>query len=237
MQPQIALTIILLVLLVLLAIGYDRARKRYKAIKDTETTKIGNLPNGIVEVKAKISAPIPLRSPLHQSNCVWYCIHIEEHVRRKNNSHWKTRVKDHSQSSCILDDGTGKCLLDVTHLEFEFINKLVGTSGSFDDPSPEEQALLQKYNIDATTFLGTNKKMRYTEYMLTEGEEVYVLGQSEPTNHEYQRVIRGTAQEPVFLSNLSEETLLERYKSKQNLCLFGGVAIMFVFFVLQFVMY
>ena len=206
--PAIILGIIGLVCGMLLRQTYGKVKK----IKDTPTTDIRYLDTGMFEVKATISESSDvIESPLSKLECVWFCIHIEEYVKRGKNSSWKTKLKISEQGHCILDDGSGECILDLKDIDFEFDKQYSGKSGTLDNPTQEEQAALNRYGMDGENFLGFNRKLRYTEYVLRPGDELYVLGNCEEQQDSELMRMCSSAEQKLFVSDKSEDALISKY--------------------------
>ena len=60
-------------------------------------------------------------------------------------------------------------------MSFMVIDKSV-SSGSFNDPTPEFERVLNYYGIDSTTLFGFNKSLRYSERIIEIGETITVGG-------------------------------------------------------------
>jgi hypothetical protein len=95
-----------------------------------------------------------------------------------------------------------------------------------DNPTEKEKRLLQKYGIDAETFLGFNKKLRYTEYVLRHGDELYVLGSCEEAEGGDEMIMRGSKDDKLFISDKSEEALVSKFQNQLLLQGFGAGVIL-----------
>lgn len=192
-----------------------RTHKKIKKMQDTPTTDIRYLDVGEFEVKASISEKSALIvSPLSEVDCVWFCIKVEEYVKRGKRGSWVTRVNLSNQGDCILDDGTGECRLDLFEIDFEFSKEYSGKSGTLDNPTEKEMRVLQKYGMDPESFLGFNKNLRYTEYVLRHDDELYVLGSCEEVKGSDEMIMRGSKDDKLFISDKSEEALVSKFKNQ-----------------------
>jgi hypothetical protein len=128
-------------------IAWTSATRRRRAIDDTPTSKVASAAQGYVELKGK-GKPLggmPLLSPLTGLPCLWYRYRIE----RRSNDKWVYEGGGESDSSFILDDGTGQCLID-----------------------PEGAEILATRN---DRWVKNNR--RYTQWLLIERDPIYALGQ------------------------------------------------------------
>lgn len=84
--------------------------RRLRAIRDTPTSRVGSAAQGYVELMGT-GRPMPnqtVYSPIHRLPCLWYRYHRYE--RQDNN--WRHIDSDESDVPFVLDDGTGRCLID-----------------------------------------------------------------------------------------------------------------------------
>ena len=121
--------------------------RRRRAIADTPTSRIASAAQGYVELRGT-GRPLddpPLRSHLTALPCLWYRYRVEE----KSGDKWQTVSSGESEVACILDDGSGRCLIDVDHAEILTRHKESWSKGG----------------------------RRYTEWKLMIGDPLYVLGE------------------------------------------------------------
>ena len=209
-------------------IELSKAYKQVKEIKGTKTTDIRYLENGRFEIKADIDAESEnIESPLSQTECVWYALIIKEHVKRGKSGKWITRATSKNFKKCILDDGTGKCEIDLSEMNFDLGTQYHGGSGTFDDPTDQECSVLLRLGIDPNTLFGFNRTFKYMEYVLRKGDCLYILGSCEELyESKYEVRIRGTKKEPIFVSDKSESELVRKYEGQ--VWKFGGLILLFV---------
>jgi len=84
--------------------------RRYRVIVDHPTSRIASAPQGYVELHGQGSDAdgFALVAPLSGMPCVWYRYVLE---RRQGNS-WVPSDSGESTDLLLLDDGSGKCLVD-----------------------------------------------------------------------------------------------------------------------------
>ncbi|MFT4174590.1 MAG: hypothetical protein QM639_18635 [Rhodocyclaceae bacterium] len=91
--------------------------RRYRAIADVPTSRIGSAAQGYVELIAigRSIGGTPLYSPQTGLPCLWYELIVEE--RDNDRSEWRRTHREVSDTSFILDDGTGRCVVDPEHAD------------------------------------------------------------------------------------------------------------------------
>jgi hypothetical protein len=192
--------------------GQTNLRKA-KRIEDTPTSPIRNVGEGFVEVKGTVRGKSALESPLSKKACVYYRFHVEEHVRRGRSSYWRTVVDDKQDGGCLIEDAS-LAAIGVNLLAAELVLEpdTHARSGMFNDAAPELEATLQERYGKSSQGWVFNKTMRYTETMLEEGDEVYVLGTA---------VRRGSDSiidkegDLFIVSDKSEEALTKSFHNKK----------------------
>lgn len=119
--------------------------RRMQAVADTPTSAIASAAQGYVELLGRgRPAGAPLVAPLKQLPCLWYRYRVE----RRENDKWVTEESGESTASFLLEDGSGRCLVD-----------------------PEGAEVLPRGR--ETWHAG---ERRYTQALLIENEPVYALG-------------------------------------------------------------
>ena len=122
--------------------------RRRRAITDTPTSRIASAAQGYVELMGT-GKPLdhpPLLSHLTHLPCIWYRYHVEE---KSSSNKWETVSRGESEVPFILDDGSGRCVVDVEGAEILTRHKEVWTEGRY----------------------------RNTEWKLLINDEVYALGE------------------------------------------------------------
>jgi hypothetical protein len=132
-------------LLALLA--WVAALRRRRAISGTPTSRVASAAQGYVELHGR-GRPMdinPLHSPLSGQACLWYRYQVE---RKTSNNKWETVEHARSDASFVLDDGSGRCLVD-----------------------PEGAEIVTRHRRS-----WMNGDYRYVEWTLQQQDEIYVLG-------------------------------------------------------------
>ena len=90
--------------------------RRRRAIADTPTSRIASAAQGYVELRGT-GRPLddpPLLSHLTSLPCLWYRYQVEE---KSGSEKWHTVSSGESDVALILEDGSGRCLIDVDGAE------------------------------------------------------------------------------------------------------------------------
>ncbi len=90
--------------------------RRLRAIRDTPTSRINSAAQGYVELTGT-GRPLPTEevlSPAHHLPCLWYRY---RRFKRSSDDNWRQIDSGESDTPFILEDSTGRCLLDPTDAE------------------------------------------------------------------------------------------------------------------------
>lgn len=128
------------------------AMRRHRAIADTPTSRIASAAQGYVELvgQGRPLPDAPLLSPMTSLPCLWY----RYTLYRRVNDRWEYEEQGRSDLEFLLDDGSGRCLVDPAGAEV--LSSHVETREAGD--------------------------RRYTEHLLSEGDRLYLLGQFASTS-------------------------------------------------------
>ena len=110
-------------------IAWVFAQRRRRAIADTPTSRIASAAQGYVELSG-YGKPLdypPLLSQLRQFPCLWYRYWIEE----RSDDKWRSLDSGESEIPFILDDGSGRCLVDMEDAEILTKHKSTWTEGRY----------------------------------------------------------------------------------------------------------
>jgi hypothetical protein len=157
---------------------FNRDARIKRSLGKVPRGRIGSAVEGrVVKVVGRLDRlGEPLIAPLSGCRCVHYELIIEEWVSSGRSGQWKTVVHDAKSSDFLMQDGSGTALVRTADAEVAVHKDEHHASGTFNDPTPELQALLERYELTATGWLGLNRKLRYREGVLDAGEHVAVCG-------------------------------------------------------------
>jgi hypothetical protein len=97
------------------------AARRLRAVRDTGSAVISSAAQGQVELTG-IGRPLgdkPLASPLRRTPCIWFRYHIEE----KRGDKWRHVDNGSSEEPFVLDDGTGRCVVEPKHAQVDTVHR------------------------------------------------------------------------------------------------------------------
>jgi hypothetical protein len=96
-----------------------RSLHRARIIEDTPTARLRSAHQGYVELEGvgRLLEGLPVVGPLTGTHCLWYRYKIEhreshQDSRGHRSSHWSTVQSGTSDALFLLDDGTGRCIID-----------------------------------------------------------------------------------------------------------------------------
>ncbi|HEU4613449.1 MAG TPA: GIDE domain-containing protein [Kofleriaceae bacterium] len=116
-----------------------------------------------------------LTAPLTGRACVYFIATVEEHRSTGKTHYWKTIIKEARGVPFVLEDGSGRAIVDATaaRLAIDFDGR--SQSGTFDDPTEAERAFLARHGEKGQGWI-FNRRLRYREAVIAEGETIAVLG-------------------------------------------------------------
>ena len=163
-----------------------RAFWQLRIIVDTPTARIRSAPQGYIELQGLAHARNRLvAAPLTGSPCVWFRYRVQERRRGSRNDHWVT--VEHGDAGCgfLLDDGTGRCLVDPAGAEIRCRDRQVWYSASRGGHAGAPSGL--------GALFSDGRRYRMTEERIRDGEPIYLLGRFETPRRgprEQQRLTR-----------------------------------------------
>ena len=178
-------------------VQWFKKTKRARLIEDVPTSSIRSAAQGYVELigNAEFLPDGKIVSPLSGRSCVWYQYKVEKRERDSGGKReqWKTIEKVTSEHLFVLEDDTGRCVIDPDYAEVITYEKQKWHGNSrIPGFAPQKSGLLDSINAD----------YRYTETWIEPAEMLYAIGQFET---------EGTGEE---LPSLKEEmrALLNKWK-------------------------
>jgi hypothetical protein len=116
-----------------------------------------------------------LIAPLTGRTCVFYEALIEEFVSQGKSGNWRVRVREVRGVPFVVDDGTGRAIVDPRIARVDVKIDATTRSGTFDAPTPIEEAFLHRHGMSGQGMI-FNKRLRYREGAIEVGEPVAVMG-------------------------------------------------------------
>ncbi len=182
--------------------------------------------NQRIKIKGKaLHANTPLIAPLSKRKCVFYSIKIEQQKSSGKSSHWKTIVNDTQFQDFFIEKNGNLVLVKPSKNPKNYYCYLVKDkhtkSGTFNNPTPEFEALLKTYGIKSTGFLGFNKPLKYSEGIIEIGEEIVVGGTAnwlklnEPIpEYPYSKIatLQGSTSQKLLITDLPKAFKVDKTK-------------------------
>jgi hypothetical protein len=219
-----------------------RSQKLARAIENAPLRTAQKLRAGPAKMKGKVVAlEAPLTSPLTRSACVYYHFLVEQqHTTRtggKNpttSTYWTTVVDDRRHVVCALDDHTGRAELDLDGAEVVMTTEERSRSGFLNDAPKRLQRLMEDRYSVSTKGLLFNKNLRYSESVIEEGDDLFVLGTVEKEEGEAPVFVKARSY-PLIVSDKNESALVWRYRTTALWCWIGTGVVGVIFFVIVLV--
>ena len=130
--------------------------KRIQDLRDDELGKVVGRARGVGTT---------LDSPLFGRRCVYFVATVEEHRSSGKSSYWKTIVRETRGVPFMLEDSSGRALIDATGARIAIDFDAKSQSGSFDDPNEMEKAFLARHGQKGQGWI-FNRKLRYREAVI-----------------------------------------------------------------------
>jgi hypothetical protein len=154
--------------------SYFSAENRLKrTLRDVKVWPIGELPENTLGRVIGEAQPVDrvLRSPLTGRPCVFYVARVEE----DNRGSWTPLFTERESVPFLLADPSGHAIVDPSCADVALTFDRDSRSGTFDDPTPSQEAFLEKHGHVGKGWI-FNKKLRYVEAVIEPGERVAILG-------------------------------------------------------------
>jgi hypothetical protein len=133
-----------------------------------------------------------LEGPLSGRPCVYYIAKVEQRRSTGRSSYWRTIVTETRGVRFVVEDETGRAIVDPISARMALDFDARTSSGMFDDPTEAERAFLARHGLRGEGVL-FNKRLRYREAVIAVGETIAVLGEGtrEPDPNESPADYRG----------------------------------------------
>lgn len=190
---------------------FMRAWKYWRLIQDTPTSRLRSVHQGFIEIegKGKFSQDHPIYAPLTLHRCIWYQSLIECKSSFGAHRGWRVIYQNRSDSSFLLDDGTGTCLVDPRDATVVSNQELVWYG---DTEWPTRTGIM-----DSASFaMSLKSRYRYTERLILPGQRLYVLGQLSTHSPAAHRSLRHIMRELLTSWKLDNKQLLLRFDSNHD---------------------
>ena len=156
---------------------FSPAQRILRTLRNTPVVPIRDVPEG---TPARITGQValwgnPLQAPLSGRPCAYYEVTVEQHRSNGKRSHWHQILREVQGVPFIVRDGTGTAIIDPAGAKITIHMDATSRSGTLDDATPQEEALLARHNLRSQGWV-FNKQLRYREGVIEPGETVTALG-------------------------------------------------------------
>lgn len=143
-----------------------------RIIEDFPTSTVRSAYQGYVELKGigLYFDNDPMNAPLSKHPCIWYRYTVE---RSKGDGGWEVVESGTSSETFMLDDGTGRVVIDPDGAEVTVKVKQTWTSRSGGGGSAESMRFARRLGVPGAL---AGDLYRHTEERLLPGKRLYVLG-------------------------------------------------------------
>lgn len=179
-----AITLIILVIGLIIFLGFYFSRKQIilRKLSKFKSEKILQFKtNELTKVSGKVlHVHEPFVAPFSKRKCVAYVFEVKQRVNTGKTSHWKTLVKKEDIQDFFLEKDGEVVIVKPSRIKSNFISYMVEdksvNSGTFNDPTPEFQKVLNAFGVESSNWLGFNKTLKYSERIIEVGEVITVAG-------------------------------------------------------------
>lgn len=139
---------------------------RLRLVEDTPKSLIRSAAQGYVELAgtSRLMSGEPIVAPLSGVRCIWWSYSIEQ-MTGSRRSRWETMKHEVSGELFLIEDDTGRCVVDPDKAEVYPSAKDVWYG---DSPMPEGGPKLGSFALAS--------RYRYTESRIQDGDPLYALG-------------------------------------------------------------
>jgi hypothetical protein len=169
--------IVVIVLIIVVSWYFSHGARLKRQLKAAKPWALAELPEDTHGRVIGQAYPLgeQLVGPLTGRPCVYYIATVEEQRSTGRSTYWKTIASETRGVPFMLQDGSGRAIVDPNGaqvaLDFDGNSK----SGTFDPADPVQEAFLSRHGAKSQGWV-FNKSLRYREAMIEVGEMIAVLG-------------------------------------------------------------
>lgn len=212
---------VIVVVLVALARVFGRRARLRRGLAAARQWAIRDVPEGQVGRLAGMAAALgePLVAPLSGRPCVYYDVRVQRHRGLETSDFFELEhelIAERRTVPFVLDDGTGRAIIDASHGDVGIGVDLERWSDINDPLTPQEEAFLARHG-ESKRGLILGKKLRFAESIIEVGERIAVVGTAvrepdpdAPPSEAYRGapatrpVLTGTRRDPLLVSDEAE---------------------------------
>jgi hypothetical protein len=209
-------------------------RKRYMLIEGTQRVKVEQLQPGLYQLHGQAVAMGPLlSSPLTNSRCIYFRFLLEEQRTRsvssgargamRTETYWHPIIDDVQATPAAIDDGSGWAEVEFKDAETVLKVHASRQSGFIQSAPPAVKKRLEKLYNHSTKGWFFEKSTRYTETIIQEGDDLFILGEAVPRDKQGKRFCLIKDKHPLLVSDKDASELARHYKMYFWLSCVGAV--------------
>ncbi len=159
---------------------FSEHQQRLRELRGVDVTRIADAVDGeLVRIMGVIAEQDDvLDAPLSGRACVHFDVSVLEWRSHGKSGSFVHVFSETGSRPFVVTDASGRARIDTSHFRCAIVRDANKQSGTFNDASPEMEALLVRHGMQSTGLLGFNKSLRYEEGVLEPGERVTVLGRA-----------------------------------------------------------
>lgn len=215
MEALVVLAVVAGVAIVAASLMWNEKARIRRELRGAPRVDLAELREGRTgRVVGKVGEGETLQAPFTGRSCVFYEATVEEYRSSGKTGSWRQVVREAVGVPFVLDDGTGRAIVDPRGARVAVDLDMTTRSGTFDDATPVEEEFLTRHGLRSTGWV-FNKSLRYREGVIEIGETIAVMGQGvrEPDPDAVGKVggyrsgpptrlrLGGSARHPILLSD------------------------------------
>jgi hypothetical protein len=150
---------------------HSSAARQKRALRRAKIWRIGELPEDTIGRVIGTARPVgrALSAPITGRECVCYVVTVKEKDARP------VLVREQEGVPFVLEDGSGRALVDPEGAELERDHANLSQSGMLEDPTAQQRAFLTSHGQASQGWL-FNRAFTYREEIVRVGETICVAG-------------------------------------------------------------
>lgn len=215
MEALVVLAVVAGVAVIAASLVWNEKSRIRRELRSAPLVDIAELREGRTgRIVGRVGDGETLQAPFTGRSCVFYEASVEEYRSSGKTGSWRQVVREAMGVRFVLDDGTGRAIIDPSGARVAVDLDMTTRSGTFDDATPIEEQFLTRHGLRSTGWV-FNKSLRYREGVIEVGETIAVMGQGvrEPDPDAVGKVggyrsgpptrlrLGGSARHPILLSD------------------------------------
>ena len=229
--------------------GFAFLRKK-RLIENLETTKIGHLSPGLVEVKGVARWNEKNHAPISGTSSIYYTYKVEQWQHRHDGSSWMLiALGDSGENYFYLEDDTGRVLVDPVGAEISSPVSDSRNYAGYNELPQNLKLLIDKERNPLLRRIRSSKgELMFTETCIPTEQQIYILGTAESQSYSAsgrepaagEAVIRKGRELPLlYISSREEKEITTRMTKSAIKRLIGGpitvgICSFFIYFYYSF---